>query len=107
MNQLRKSVCIPIFAFAVPLSGCAPGPGSFGPIGPAEFQSIFLAALVGIGAYIALKMKKERQRKNLSSSIKTPSEAEEILKNRYARGEITREEYLKILEDIQSGSKGK
>ncbi|MER3445389.1 MAG: hypothetical protein C4291_00495 [Candidatus Dadabacteria bacterium] len=104
MRQIRKYIYITIIIllFLVSFYGCAPGPGIPIPLGPAEIQSIFFAALVGIGIYIALKMREEPQRKKLSTEIRDYSESEEIIKQRYTRGEITREQYLRMIEDIRS-----
>jgi putative membrane protein len=42
---------------------------------------------------------------NINTGLATQS-PREILQSRYARGEITREQYLEILEDLKAGETG-
>jgi len=54
--------------------------------------------LIGVGAYYLIT---ESARTNRSASSQ-PERPLEILKERYAKGEITREEYLKMKRELES-----
>jgi putative membrane protein len=55
----------------------------------------WLLVLVGVVFFISRSLARPSGRERLSES------AEQILKNRYARGEIAKEEYERILKDLR------
>ena len=93
-----------VAGLAVILAGVMAGPLMPGMMGMMGFGWGFMwliplafLILIVIGAYFLIT--------GLKTAEVAPSGAEkalEILKERYARGEITREEYLRMKEDIES-----
>lgn len=62
----------------------------------------FLALVVlGISALVSVVIPYERRKGTFGSLVETQPSAREILQMRYARGEITREQYNEMLTDIQ------
>ena len=97
---IAASLLLLIFA-----GGCAVGP--FGPplgLGPGLDQVVFWG-LICIGAVLLWPRVQRFLRKNASASHKTASSAGiQIAAERYAKGEINREEYLKIIDDLHRGT---
>jgi uncharacterized membrane protein len=59
-------------------------------------------ALIVIGAVVAAVVVATRQPGQRHVAPNAQPTAREILQTRYARGEITRDEYLRILSDLES-----
>ena len=77
--------------------------GGFGWIGLVIWLVIVIAAIVGI-AWFAVTMvqradERNQQRKTLDQSGLTPRE---IAATRYAKGEISREDYQQLISDLSS-----
>lgn len=119
---MRSKTCfvsIGLVFFAV-LTACGPGP-ALG-LGPAldPIVSLLLVAVLLLGGYWALRsasgsptvqaigkrvtatgeIVRDYARERTESTTPRPS-AEEILRERYARGEINRREYLEMMEDLK------
>lgn len=63
---------------------------------------LFYAAIfVGIFVFIIWAIRQMGSRGTTQKDLNAESTPEEILKARYARGEITREEYLAIRDDLR------
>jgi len=99
------SISIPMIAmgFAHGFRGWHMGRGimgyGWGMVGSGWISSLLvltLVALMAFGAYLLFSSKSEK------GSVALPGvKAVEILKDRYAKGEITREEYLRMKEEVQ------
>lgn len=61
---------------------------------------LFLLVLVGLILLVVWAVRQGKRSDRVDNNQRTDS-AEEILKARYARGEITREEYRSMLEDLK------
>jgi len=84
-------------AGAALLAGCAPIPG-IGPLfGPDTIMTILLIAVIVLLGYLF----KSRRDGNKS---KPRASAETILSERYARGEISREDFVQMRKDIEEGA---
>ncbi len=83
------------------ITDCAPGPPLLGPPMRDFLESLFLIALIGIGVFFAIKWWTRDPRSRSSSGVVDTPRAEDLAKARYARGELTREEYLKLLDDLR------
>ena len=94
------------FIFSVLLSaGCAAAPGlptAFG-LGPWLDQLVPVLLIVVLG-FLAWKYGPAslKKRDTTISSDREVSRAHSILRQRYARGEITRDQYLQMLDDLES-----
>jgi len=77
------------------------GWGNYGWIGMIINLIITVAVILGIVWLIIWLVRRTGSNglANIGSSI-APQSPREILQSRYARGEITREQYLEILEDL-------
>ncbi len=73
--------------------------GGFGWIGMILGAVIWLALLVGIILLIVYGIRRLSHNAGSATSSQK-STAREILQERYARGEITREQYQQMLEDL-------
>jgi len=103
MNWLWPTV-LPVLV----LSGCMHRPGErpmggwdhvMGPFGyGGVFMWLILIILVGLIAYFLL----EQRRKDENNVKSTPETALDILKKRYARGEISKDEFDRMKDDIDS-----
>lgn len=71
------------------------GMGVFGPI----WMLLFWGGLIILAIWLIGLLFPSA--KNQSNDSSTPLEAQEILKARYARGELTREQYQEMLETLQ------
>jgi hypothetical protein len=88
----------------LPTAGCAAPPlGPVPPLGPAgDLLSgiLFAAGLLVVGGYLNQKLRlfsaKDESRQN--SPGRDP--AEQIARERYAKGELNREDFLRILSDL-------
>ncbi|MGI8771957.1 MAG: SHOCT domain-containing protein [Acidobacteriaceae bacterium] len=93
---------------ALACAGCAgpAGPGfGWGPgLGPEwdQFTGLLLLACVGVGLYWLLRRSSlvEIRRSRPGTESAVMQEAERIVRQRYARGEIEREEFLEKLNDL-------
>ena len=73
--------------------------GGMGWVGMILGFIFFIAIIVGIILLIVWLVKRTTQ---LPSGLKTESKALETLKERYAKGEISKEQYEQIKKDIQA-----
>jgi putative membrane protein len=83
-------------------NGCC-GWGGFGSIGGIVNLVVGLLILIGLVLliiWLARRVGGESLRGPRSSNVQMP--AKEIVKMRYAQGELTREEYKRILSDLPS-----
>jgi putative membrane protein len=62
---------------------------------------LFLAALVAVVIFIGRALSRPDQKAGWSNPEAPGKNAMEILKERYARGEISREEYMRMKEDLE------
>ena len=84
----------------------------YGPPGPGGYWSfwtlLLVLALIGLGILLFMQMRKNGSpvfsRLRPGSPAGEPPDAAGILKMRYARGEIGRDEYLRIGSDLGVGS---
>lgn len=85
--------------------GCAVLPGPRPPVpfglGPALDQFIPLFLLMGLGAAIWLVVGCVREAPPANNTQQQISRAEGIVCDRYARGEMKREEFLQMLNDLR------
>lgn len=77
--------------------------GSYGWLGMIIGTVFTLAILVGLALLVIWAVRRSGGLTGINSPSGNTdqSSAKEILKTRYARGEITREEYLQMLEEIE------
>jgi putative oligomerization/nucleic acid binding protein len=89
-------------AVALALAGCAPGVGPGLGIGPDEGLPWLLGILVAVGVLAYVKKgtgsTHERGRETPASNL---DRAQGILRKRYAKGDITRDEFLQARNDLQ------
>jgi len=89
------------------IEACAGPPPPVPPLGPG-LDWLVLLAIIGVAAYWITK--RVRQHK-VGGSRSAPSHAADILRERYAKGEIPRDEFLRIGHDLDGRqhdwSKGK
>ena len=62
------------------------------------FGWIFWILIIGLIIYLILRQSNQRYNDRITQSNETPLD---ILKKRYAKGEITQEEFQKIKEDLK------
>ncbi len=93
------------FSLLIFEGGCAVGP--IGPplgLGPGLDQVVFWG-LILIGAVLLWPRAQRFIRKNASGSRPTVASAGiQVAAERYAKGEINRDEYLKMVDDLRHGS---
>lgn len=84
-------------------NGMPSGFNSFDMMFNGSFMTLIVLALIGVVLFLLIRNRK--QATSVSSSIKmnhtTVIEAEEIAKLRYARGEISHDEFQSILQTIK------
>ena len=102
----RNFLILVIWAVAIWLiPGCTRQPGSMGGWGHmmgyggygGVFMWLILVIIAGVIAYIVLNQNKKTGNPNGSST----ESSREILNKRYARGEITKEEFDRLKKDIE------
>jgi len=98
---VRRTLSYPVLFLTTLLTGCAtspPGPPLL-PVGPDPEWAAFL--LVAIVAVIWLTRNSVSQfwRRDSGNSS---SRAYDVLRERYAKGEISREEYLRVASDLEA-----
>jgi uncharacterized membrane protein len=85
------------------LVACAPVPG-LGPVfGPDSGMALFFLAAIGLAAYGITRRQQRKPdwgRRAESGHDRTGEPAMQILRERYAKGEISRSEYLQLLDDL-------
>jgi len=69
---------------------------------PLQVVAFFLVLLVGAAVVVAVWFAADRSGRERRPERRSEEEALEILRRRYARGEITREEFNQMREDILS-----
>jgi uncharacterized membrane protein len=86
--------------------GCAVGP--LGPplgLGPGLDQLVFFGLLIGIAVVAWPRFRKWTSNQHLPDNLNwSKSRAVELAADRYAKGEINRDEYLKMIDDLRHGS---
>jgi len=102
---LKRILSILVIISTLSFFACAPGPN--GPGGNwghmmgygygGGFMWLIVLVLVGVGIYFLLKVYKSKG--SDGSTIETPSD---ILKQRYAKGEIDKEEFDRKKKDLES-----
>lgn len=86
-------------AYSGGLAGCGAAGGIFG----FHFSTLLLAGLGIFALYVIFKKRKHAQKKEPIFISEKPSiDAAEIVRLRYARGEISFDEFQNILKNIQS-----
>ena len=80
--------------------GCFGNYGGYGWIGMIINLAILLVVIVEIIWLVAWLVRRSEARTNTISTIGNILSPREILQARYARGEITREQYLEMLGDL-------
>ena len=81
------------------------GVGGWGLLGGLVFL-VFVGGLIVLGVIVLAAISRYRSaapRQEGSLPVARSGNAVEILKERYARGEITKEEYQNVLDDLTSG----
>ncbi|HPF34951.1 MAG TPA: SHOCT domain-containing protein [Candidatus Krumholzibacteria bacterium] len=73
--------------------------GALGGMAGNPIMSLFWFALLGVGIYFFAKLASGRS--NDGHRPATSPDPEELLKQRYARGEITREDYAATLKELR------
>lgn len=88
MQKFAASLSLVVF-----LAGCAPpGPGIGPPLsGPEGLSALLLLLVIGLVAYLV---------KIRTNNRAGEAQAAQILGERYARGEINREQYQRMMTDI-------
>ena len=86
----------------VGLIGCAPGPldPTFG-LGPGLDQLVFWGILLILGLVLRPRAQRFLMRKSAGSNGGSLNASTQIAAERYAKGELDREGYLKILDDLR------
>jgi uncharacterized membrane protein len=104
--QPSTGAMVTLIAVGAPLSmlttSCGVPPGGpfwgFGPPFDQLFGVLIAGGLVVLGVYAWQKFQSSRA----GSAGGTPSSAEEIARQRYARGELSRDEFFRILTDLKT-----
>jgi uncharacterized membrane protein len=99
-----KLIALGIDALLLPLCGRVFGPGPLVPgLGPLLDQAVTLAVVVvlALAALPWLRRSFRKQESSATSGSETP-QAEEVLRARYARGELDRNQFLRMLEDLRT-----
>ena len=84
-------------------SGCAPGFGpGMGPLfGPEGVSQLMLIVVIVLVVWL-IKMSRDRSAgKGDTKADGDETKADAVLRERYARGEISRDEYLQISKDLE------
>ena len=81
-----------------PMNGFAQGSGHMMGYGGGMYMWLFWIFIVGVIAYLVFDRIKHNQNVK-DSSVESPTE---ILKKRYARGEITKEEFDRLKKELES-----
>jgi uncharacterized membrane protein len=96
---------VTLFSTLMLAEGCAPGPPGL-PLGfgPGLDQVVFWAGIL-VALLLLLPHAEGWMRKRRASDSATAfSSSRQIVAERYAKGEISREEYLRILDDLRRGA---
>lgn len=82
--------------------GMQRGFNSFGEMGNGSLVTVLIVALIAFALYLIFKNKKQQTTVSaLTTGNATVTKAEEIAKSRYARGEITHEEFQTMLKTLK------
>lgn len=84
-----------------PWEGDAPDPGLRGWATPRPWVWVIGVLLVLVVVMLALLLARTGSHRSREGEKREPSEWQEILRQRYARGEISREEYRRMTEDME------
>lgn len=100
---MQRSMILLVSAVTLALAACGPVPG-VGPLfGPDSGTAVlFILALIGLLAY-GIKRLREGKTGEMSATSgrsRNPEPAIRILRERYAKGEISRSDYLQSLDDL-------
>jgi Short C-terminal domain len=96
----RTLTYVTILLLTLTVANCGPGlhvPGPPPPgLGPGLEWIVFVAVAVAAGAWLS----RSKLATFFPNCDKRRSQASEILRERYAKGEISREEYLRVANDL-------
>jgi uncharacterized membrane protein len=103
---MRKLILIVASSYVLVLvAGCAPGP--LGPplgLGPGLDQLVFWGGIFIAGLFLWPRAQRYLKRDSGNSGSSQLKVSMEIVAQRYARGEINRDEYLKMVDDLRRGT---
>jgi len=87
----------------VVLLACSPIPGFGPPFGPDAGASVLLLGVIGLMAYGVKRLRDEQRQGGRGSEAVHNARvdtAKSVIRDRYAKGEIGREEYFQLLKDL-------
>jgi len=84
------------------MGGMGMGMGSGFGLGGAAFGGIFSLLILGLIIWVAITVVNNNRRREGYTDLTPKTDALEILKQRYARGEISSEEFEKMKRDLLS-----
>ena len=68
--------------------------------------AVLEASIISVGVYLALRFGLKRMMSQVSLSGSGDGDAMEIVRGRYAKGEISRREYEQLRDDLETGDIG-
>jgi uncharacterized membrane protein len=102
---MRCCASLMALAAGAGLAACAPIPGIGPPFGPDLGATLLVLALIGLFAFGVIRLQGRSFSGRADDSSAPPHNCEpaiQVLRKRYASGEISREVYLKTLDDLRS-----
>jgi hypothetical protein len=97
---VRRTLSYPVLFLTTLLAGCVTGPAGLPPLplGPGlEWIGFLLVAIAGV-VWLTRNSLSQYWRRGSGTS---GSRAYDVLRERYAKGEISREEYLRVASDLE------
>ena len=83
------------------MDGMGPGPWEWILIA-SILPAVLEAAIISVGVYLAVRFGFNRMTSRINSSGSESGDAMEIVRRRYAKGEIPRSEYEQLREDLET-----